>query len=103
MWRLHSILIFLLSICSAVIYAKVSSSLSSSSRSQKGSGLGLSAAFANDTVIVMPMAEFALTGKISLHFPCKESNMFATNCACHQKCIGDCKNAVALCKKYEKR
>ena len=26
--------------------------------------------------------------KIALHFPCQESNMFATKCMCHLKCTG---------------
>ena len=39
--------------------------------------------------------------RIALHFPCKESNMFATNCACHVKCTElTCQNAMDLCKKY---
>lgn len=39
---------------------------------------------------------------ISMHFSCPESNMFATNCACHLKCTTgkSCQNAVQLCKNY---
>ena len=40
--------------------------------------------------------------QIALHFPCAESNMFATNCACHIRCRGrGCSDAVALCEKYK--
>lgn len=40
--------------------------------------------------------------KIALHFSCKESNMFATNCACHLRCTdSQCENAKKICKKYE--
>ena len=39
--------------------------------------------------------------KIALHFSCKESNMFATNCACHLKCTTpNCANAIHLCHQY---
>ena len=41
--------------------------------------------------------------KVSRHFGCSESEMFATNCACHIKCKGkDCKNAKDICVKYQK-
>ena len=40
--------------------------------------------------------------KIALHFACKESNMFATNCACHLRCSSPrCPEAIALCEKYK--
>lgn len=39
--------------------------------------------------------------KISHHFGCKESQEFATNCACHIKCDdATCANARSICKKY---
>ena len=42
--------------------------------------------------------------KISLHMPCVESNMFATNCACHIRCLEpSCKQAWELCEKYKIR
>ena len=42
--------------------------------------------------------------KIALHFPCNESNMFATNCACHLKCReANCQAAFELCNKYKDR
>lgn len=41
---------------------------------------------------------------VALHMPCEESNMFATKCMCHIRCIdSSCVNAKALCQKYEKR
>ena len=40
-------------------------------------------------------------GKIALHFGCVESDMFATNCACHITCKSkDCSNAIDICTKY---
>ena len=55
-------------------------------------------------IFVGPLKTFAEThpNTISMHFSCPESNMFATNCACHLKCtVGkSCQNAVQLCKKY---
>ena len=42
--------------------------------------------------------------KIALHMPCVESNMFATNCACHIRCQEpSCKQAWELCEKYKTR
>lgn len=39
--------------------------------------------------------------KIALHMPCEESNMFATKCMCHIKCIDNqCLNAKRICEKY---
>ena len=41
-------------------------------------------------------------GKVALHFPCAESNIFATNCACHMKCSEPtCKAAYKVCEKYK--
>ena len=41
-------------------------------------------------------------GKVALHFPCAESNIFATNCACHMKCTEPtCKAAYKVCEKYK--
>jgi hypothetical protein len=40
--------------------------------------------------------------KTSMHMPCAESEQFATNCACHIKCLDrDCQNAKKLCLKYK--
>ena len=39
--------------------------------------------------------------KVAMHFSCEESNMFATNCACHLRCTESaCHNAKRLCVKY---
>jgi hypothetical protein len=39
--------------------------------------------------------------KIALHFGCVESDMFATNCACHITCKNsNCDNAIDICTKY---
>lgn len=39
--------------------------------------------------------------KVALHFACKESNVFSTNCACHLRCrTPDCAEAVSLCDAY---
>ena len=44
------------------------------------------------------------TGKVALHMPCLESNMFATNCACHIFCTEPrCKRAYQVCEKYRLR
>ena len=41
---------------------------------------------------------------VALHMPCQESNMFATKCMCHIKCIDNtCSNAKSICTKYESR
>jgi hypothetical protein len=49
------------------------------------------------------LEEFSKLNKIALHFSCSESNMFATNCACHVKCTDPlCNNAVNICEKYHK-
>lgn len=41
--------------------------------------------------------------EIAMHFSCPESNMFATNCACHLRCRDGrtCSDAVAICEKYK--
>ena len=40
--------------------------------------------------------------KVSMHMSCSESEQFATNCACHIKCLDrDCNNARDLCHKYK--
>lgn len=42
--------------------------------------------------------------KIALHMSCVESNMFATNCACHIRCQDPlCKQAWEICEKYKTR
>lgn len=58
-------------------------------------------------IYVGPLDKFAEThpNTITMHFSCLESNMFATNCACHLKCKrtktgNSCQNAVELCQKY---
>ena len=39
--------------------------------------------------------------KVALHFACEESNIFATNCACHIRCKEPtCKSAYKVCEKY---
>lgn len=39
--------------------------------------------------------------KVAVHFSCAESNMFATNCACHLRCTdSQCDNAKNVCLKY---
>jgi len=39
--------------------------------------------------------------KVALHFSCAESELFATNCACHVRCRGGgCDNAKKICAKY---
>lgn len=51
-------------------------------------------------VVVLPLNEFP-RDVVALHFPCAESNMFATNCACHLRCRDrGCKDAVQLCERY---
>lgn len=41
---------------------------------------------------------------VALHMSCEESNMFATNCACHIKCFDQtCKEAWQICEKYKTR
>ena len=43
------------------------------------------------------------SSKVSMHFPCKESEVFATNCACHIRCRDrTCDNAKEICYKYGK-
>ena len=43
-------------------------------------------------------------GVVGLHMSCEESNMFATNCACHIKCVErTCMAAWQLCEKYRIR
>ena len=42
--------------------------------------------------------------KVALHMSCSESNIFATNCACHIKCSEpECKRAYQICEKYRIR
>jgi hypothetical protein len=42
------------------------------------------------------------TSKVALHMSCKESNMFATNCACHLRCKEPtCRHAWEICEKYK--
>lgn len=55
-------------------------------------------------VLKMRMEDFPKSSdKIALHFSCQESEVFATNCACHLRCTdSECSNAVRVCKKYEK-
>lgn len=55
-----------------------------------------------DTIQVMRLQDFPNAG-IALHFSCPESNMFATNCACHLRCkdVRACSDAVQLCEKYK--
>ena len=67
--------------------------------------LNLIDTIANESdVYVGPLNKFAEAhpNTISMHFFCPESNMFATNCACHLKCTSGefCQNAVQVCKKY---
>ena len=60
----------------------------------------LAAAAAAGDLVVMKLEDFE-EDRLALHFPCKESNMFATNCACHLRCTGaSCANAVDVCNKY---
>lgn len=54
----------------------------------------------SDVVVVLPLNDFP-RDVVALHFPCAESNMFATNCACHLRCRDrGCKDAVQLCERY---
>lgn len=40
-------------------------------------------------------------GVVGLHMSCAESNAFATNCACHIRCVDRiCKEAWQICNKY---
>lgn len=58
----------------------------------------------NTDIYMGKMEEFSKTGIVALHFPCKESNMFSTNCACHIKCTSNkCENALEICQKYQSR
>lgn len=67
-------------------------------------GICSSATSDNKTVEILPMDQFASSGKLALHFPCAECNVFATNCACHVRCTDPkCKNAINLCEKYKDR
>lgn len=48
------------------------------------------------------LEDFSKSGVVALHFPCKESNKFSTNCACHIKCkSAKCENAIDVCTKYK--
>lgn len=54
-----------------------------------------------EDIEVMQLSDFSLNGKVALHMPCDESNVFATKCMCHLKCTDSkCSNAIKLCKKY---
>jgi len=55
----------------------------------------------NHDIYIGKLEEFSKSSIVALHFPCKESNMFSTNCACHIKCKSSkCENAVDVCRKY---
>jgi len=56
----------------------------------------------NHDIYIGKLEEFSKSSIVALHFPCKESNMFSTNCACHIKCKSPkCENAVDVCRKYQ--